>query len=147
MVKQEWILKRNCSISPRQLGFFFALLCLTSLLVAAFFALHGAWYVLWFAWIDLLAVGWAFLLFARHATDRERIVLADESLLVELIQVERVQQFSLNVHRLRVQLPAAGQELVCLESNGTCIEVGRFLTEWRRREFALELQHALASNG
>lgn len=147
MAKRDWVLKRNCSISPRQLAMAFAVLCMLSLTVAIFFTLHGAWYVLWFSVVELSAVGWAFFRVARHATDREHIALIDECLVVELIQMEQTRQFKLDKRRIRVELPVSRGALIGLEANGTRVEVGRFLTEWRRREFAQELRCALASGG
>lgn len=138
-----WNLKRNCSLSPRQLLSVYGLLCLTSLLVATFFTLRGAWYVMGFALLEMSAVGWAFLVFARHATDRETISLNDECLLIELVLREQVREFRLDARAIRVALPTSRTGLVCLEANGARVEVGRFLTEWRRREFARELRDAL----
>ena len=71
----DWVLKRNCSVTPAQLGWMYASLCAVSLGIAGMFWLHGARYILGFAWLELLAVGAAFLVYARHATDGERISL------------------------------------------------------------------------
>jgi uncharacterized membrane protein len=146
MSRQEWVLKRNCSISPRQLAGVYAVLCGMSLIVAVLFTLRGAWYVLGFAMLEMSVVGGAFLLYARHATDREHIALIDGCLLVELIQAGRVCRFRLIPHCTRVNLPVAQNRvigLVSLESNGVRVEVGRFLTEWERHRLVQELQHAL----
>ncbi|HYC41351.1 MAG TPA: DUF2244 domain-containing protein [Noviherbaspirillum sp.] len=145
MDSREWMLKRNCSMSPRQLGLAYLAVCTTSMLVAIFFAASGAWYVLGFALVEQFAVGIAFLLYARHATDREHIALEENCLLVEVIQVEHVRQFRLDPRLTRVEPPVSGSSgLVRLEANGTRVEIGRFLTEWKRRELARELQGALA---
>ena len=139
------MLKRNCSMAPRQLGLVYLAVCATSLLVAIFFAASGAWFILGFALLELFGVGIAFLLYARHATDREHIALEEDCLLVEVIQVETVRQFRLDPRWTRVEPPVSGSsELVRLEANGTRVEIGRFLTEWKRREFARELKSALA---
>ncbi|TFV90875.1 DUF2244 domain-containing protein [Oxalobacteraceae bacterium OM1] len=144
MVNREWLIKRNCSLTPRQLGLAYSVLCLMSLLVAVFFTLRGAWYVFAFTLLELSAVGVAFLLYARHATDRERIALSGDSLVVEVVQVEQIRQFRLDARFTRVQAPAVRGALVRLEANGTQVEVGRFLNEWKRRELAGELRRALA---
>ncbi len=123
------------------------MLCLSSLLVATLFTVHGAWYVLGFAILEMCAVGLAFLHYARHATDCEHIALIDDCLLVELIDAEQVRQFRLNPRWTRIDLPGAHRELIGLESNGRRVEVGRFLTEWKRHEFARELRCALVSGG
>ncbi|MGN6702679.1 MAG: DUF2244 domain-containing protein [Burkholderiaceae bacterium] len=111
---REWHFRRNCSMSPRQLGVFYMSLCGASLAVAGYFAARGAWFVLLFAFLELGAVGAAFLLYARHATDRERIALADDCLLVELVRCDSSVQFRLDPHRTRVSVPGARQELVGL---------------------------------
>lgn len=144
MAAHEWILKRNCSISPCQLLTVYLALCMTSLLVAMPFAVHGAWYILGFSVLEMLAVGTAFLMYARHANDREHIELIDDCLLVELIEVEQVRQFRLDPRHTRVEPPASERALIGLQSDGEKVEVGRFLTEWKRRELARELQSALA---
>jgi uncharacterized membrane protein len=143
MTGREWVLKRNCSITPRQLAMAYAALSSVSLAVAVLFTLHGAWYILGFAVLELAAVGLAFLQYGRHATDRERIVLSDDTLLIELIAAERASPYRLNLHAARVELPDAQRGLIVVEAAGTRVEIGRFLTSWRRREFAQELDGAL----
>lgn len=145
MARREWVIRRNCSISPRQLALAYLALCAMSLSVAVFFTLHGAWYVLVFAILEISAVGCAFVHFGRHVADRERILLLDNCLLVELVQVEDITQFRLDRHATHVEPPDTPSSLVGLEANGIKVEVGRFLTEWKRREFARELTSALAS--
>jgi hypothetical protein len=81
MNNREWVLKRNCSLSPRQLAFAYAALCLTSFLVAAMFAFRGMWYVLAFATLEMASTALAFIIYARHATDQEHIALTAGSLL------------------------------------------------------------------
>jgi hypothetical protein len=72
----QWFLRRNCSVSPRQLGWMYLSLCAVSLAIGAAFWFQGAKLVLPFAWIELVAVGIAFAAYARHATDGETIRLA-----------------------------------------------------------------------
>jgi len=115
------------------------------LLVASFFTLYGAWYVLVFAVLEIFALGCAFVVCGRHATDREHILLESNRLVVEVTEVGEVRQFTLDPRWTRVASPVQGRELIRLEERGIRIEVGRFLTEWKRREFARELQSALAS--
>lgn len=144
MATRQWILKRNCSMSPSQLARAYAALCCASLLVAAYFAAHGAWLVPIFSALELLAVAIAFVYFGRHATDREQVALSDSGLLVELVEAERVRQYRMDPQRTRVALPALRHGLIGLESNGARVEVGRFVSERKRREFARELHRELA---
>lgn len=143
MVTHEWILKRNCSISPRQLAIAYVGLCMVSLAIAMFFTFHGAWYVLSFSILEMFAVALAFLHFGRHATDRERIALVDGYLIVELIQAEKARQFRLDPQWTRVEPPASSSGLIALKARGVHVEVGRFLTELKRHEFARELSRSL----
>ena len=76
LTTREWILKKNCSISPSQLIKAYSALCVASLLVASYFTFHGAWVVMVFAVGEMLAVAFAFLYFGRHASDRDQIALS-----------------------------------------------------------------------
>ena len=143
MATRAWILKKNCSISPRQLAKAYLALCGASFMVASYFAWHGAWLIMVFAVLEMAAVAAAFLYFGRHATDRECIALNEAELVVELVQAEKISQFRLDPSRTRVALPAAGHGLIGLEGSAGRVEVGRFLTERKRREFARELNQEL----
>ena len=142
---REWISKRNCSISPRQLLIAYGALCGMSFTVACFFTWHGAWYVMCFALLEMAAVGTAFLLWARHATDRERVWLDREWLLIELVEAEHARQFRFDARSTRIEVPAAYHRLIALEERGTRIEIGRFLTAPKRQQFACELRNALVA--
>lgn len=148
METREWILKRNCSIAPRQLAWVFAILCTVSLTVALGFTLHGAWTILVFSVIELTAVGLAMLVYARHATDREVLVLADDGLVVETTQAGQASRIKLDLASLqgtRIVFPAGPQSLVALETRGKRVEVGRYIDAARRRQLALELERALVA--
>jgi uncharacterized membrane protein len=130
MPTRKWIAKKNCSISPKQL-------------LKAYLALCSAWVIMLFAVLEMLAVGCAFVYFGRHAGDKESVVLGDEGLVVELVEAERVHQFRLDPRRTRIEIPALRHRLIALEANGDRIEVGRFLTERKRYQFAQELRSGL----
>jgi hypothetical protein len=53
----RWFLRRNCSVTPVQLGWLYASLCAVSLGVATFFWFQGAVLVLPFAWLELARGG------------------------------------------------------------------------------------------
>lgn len=147
MAGRKWVLRRNCSISPRQLAWVYAALSGVSLIIALTFAVNGAWYILGFSILEVSAVGVAFYLYARHASDRDCIAIVDNCVVVELVRMERVKQFRLDPYWTRVRIPVARNELVGLDAKGIKVEVGRYLTEWKRREFARELQRELALAG
>ena len=139
----EWLLKRNCSITPQQLASVYASLCVVSCLIAGFFFWQGAPFVAAFAGLELLAVGAAMLVFARHAGDRETLTLLGRSLRVERCIGNRVELTEMAADWLTVE-PAAGQgSLVQLSGRGHRVQVGRFLRPELRGAFAHELRLTL----
>lgn len=139
----RWVLKRNCSISPRQLGAVYLSLCVLSALISAGFWMHGAPVVVMFAGVELLLVGLALLVYARHAGDREVLTLAGRSLAVEQQWGTRLERADFNADWLVIE-PAAGQgSLVELSERGRRLRVGRFLRPDARAAFAQELRRAL----
>lgn len=141
--RHDWLLKRNCSLTPRQLGIAYAVLCVLSFSVAAIFTVRGAWYVLVFSCLEMSAVALAFLYYARHATDHEHIALIDGTLLVEKIEAGQIHQTRLDPYWTRIALPADTCSLINLESKGVKIEVGRFVPAAKRRKVAQEIRMAL----
>ncbi len=136
-------MKRNCSVTPRQLGMVFLSLCGLSGAIAGFFYWQGAPYVAAFAGAELLAVGAALVLFARHAADREELTLVGRSLLVEQTLAGRTERAGWQADCLRVE-PQAGQgSLVQLSGSGHTLHVGRLLRPELRSAFAQELRQAL----
>jgi uncharacterized membrane protein len=62
---------RNCSISPAGFAGAIALLAAVTLAIGAGFALVGAWLVLPFAGLEVLALGAAFLYHARQVAKND----------------------------------------------------------------------------
>lgn len=144
MPQREWTLPRNCSLSPRQLGLAYGVLCCGSLAVAIGFLLHGVWVVLAFSLVEIGVVGGALLVYARHATDHEHIALSEGCLIVESVQADRHRLARLDPLWTRVVVREERRRAsVRLESRGTAIEIGRFVSDARRREVAQELRTAL----
>jgi uncharacterized membrane protein len=143
MQTSEWYLKRNCSLSPRQVGIAYVVQCALSFTVAMLCALHGAWQIFIFSILEMLAFGTAYLVYARHATDNEHIALTDGSLLVERILAGKREIIRLDPHRTQIAPPIRYQDLIRLESYGRHIEVGRFVTAAKRKQVARELQNQL----
>jgi len=143
----QWLLRRNCSLTPQQLGIAYLALCAVSSLVAGLFLWQGVPFVAAFAGLELMAVGVAMLLFARHAADREALTLVGGSLLIEQWVGPRVERTHLAADWLTVE-PAAGQgSLVQITGRGRTVRVGRHLRPELRAEFAEELRLALRQPG
>ena len=141
--KREWLLRRNCSLTPRQTLTAYLALSALSLGVALAFLLHGVWQVLIFTAIELAAVATAFIWYARHAADYEHIVLTAGCLLVERMSAGRASQTVLEPYFTRVAKPDSPRSLVRLEAKGVTLRVGRFAPDAQRRRLAEELQQAL----
>lgn len=142
-----WILKRNCSLTPRQSAAVYVLLCTGSFGIALLFLLQGVWVVLAFAFVEMAAVGWALLHYARHALDVERIALTEQALVVERIDAGRRSRFLLDPTRTRIAPPQPRvRKLIRLESPATCLEIGSYVSEPIRQQVAQELARAIRSH-
>ncbi|HEY3596509.1 MAG TPA: DUF2244 domain-containing protein [Paraburkholderia sp.] len=142
-VLKDWLMKRNCSVSPRQFVWFYVSLALFSLAIAFLLVLCGAWLVLPFTGVELLALGVAFAVYARHAVDYERIRLYPNRLVVEQVSAEQVTQFEFNPRWVRVEPGTAPRDRIKLVSRGESIVIGLHLAQYRRAEFANELRRWL----
>lgn len=138
-----WELRRNCSISPRQMLLAYLLLCAVALLVALGFWWQGVQLVMAFAGIELLAVGVGMLLMARHARDREIITLSGREMAVEQHVGPVVEHTRFRIEWVRVEPAAAEGSLVELSGEGRSVLVGRHVRPELRFELAQELRRAL----
>ena len=139
----QWSMRRNCSCTPRQMLIFFASTCVVSLGIGTLFWVQGATLVMPFAWLELLAVGAALLLFARHATDRESIHLQSGRLTVEHVSGSRVECVEFTPAWVRVEPQHGDRSLIELSGEGRRIVVGRFVRPEMRRQLAEELRWAV----
>ncbi|MDE2297639.1 MAG: DUF2244 domain-containing protein [Burkholderiales bacterium] len=139
----QWLLKRNCSATPRQILTLYASLCLVSIGIALAFWNLGATLVMPFAWLELLAVGGALLVYSRHAADSELIRLQPGRLTVERVFGRHVERAEFAPDWVRVEPEHGDRSLVELSGQGQRIAVGRFVRPELRRQLADELRWAL----
>lgn len=139
----DWLMKRNCSLSPRQVGWFYLSIVCISFAIALLIAWWGYWLVLPFAGLDLIGLGIALLVYARHAVDYERVSLVGGKLVVETASAGKVSRQEFNPHWVRVESGESSRALVTLRSGGRAVRVGKFLVPSARRKFAQELATAL----
>ena len=139
----QWFLRRNCSVSPAQLGGLYLSLCVVSLGIGAVFWAQGAVLVMPFVWLELVAVGVAFWVFARHASDGERISLEGSRLVVELESGGRLQRAEFNRDWVRVEPKNGGRSLIQVSAQGRSVEVGRYVLPELRSALAREIRMAL----
>ncbi|UGQ46626.1 DUF2244 domain-containing protein [Massilia endophytica] len=142
--RREWLLKRNCSLTPRQTIAAWSILMGLSAGTGIFFALHGAWLVLAYSALEMAAVSVAFLVYCRHAADHEHIVLEDGSLLIEKAVGGKVLATRLDLYWMRIEAPG---ELITLEARGVKVDVGGYLPEASRRRFARQLREEVSARG
>ncbi len=139
----DWSLQRNCSISPASLAAVFALLAALSSAVAVFFWTQGAVLVLPFAVVEVLALGLAFVWYARHATDGERLWLDGRSLVLEVERAGRIARERLDTTWLVVQPPGVADASLRLRLGDRCWRLGQHAAAGRRARVADELKRAL----
>jgi len=118
----SWRLRRNCSVTPAQLLVVYLMLCGVSLAIGVFFWMQGATFVLGFAGLELLAVGAAFLVYARHATDGEWISLQGASLVVERETAGRRERAEFERQWVRVEPKAGEHSLIELSGRGRKVD-------------------------
>jgi uncharacterized membrane protein len=140
---RDWMMKRNCSVSPRQFVGFYVSLALVSMAIATSLFLNGAWLVLPFTGIELTVVGVAFVIYARHAVDFERIRLYQNRLLIEQMNAAELTQFEFNPRWVRVETGATPREPLTIVSRGQSVRIGQHLAQHRRKQFAAELQASI----
>jgi uncharacterized membrane protein len=139
----QWLLKRNCSATPRQVMGFYASLCLVSAVIGAFFWAQGALLVVPFASLEIIAVGLALLVYSRHASDSERIRLQPGRLTVECTVGRHVERAEFAPAWVRVEPEHGDRSLIELSGQGQRIAVGRFVRPELRRQLAEELRWTL----
>ena len=139
----SWRLRRNCSVTPAQLLWVYLMLCGVSLTIGLFFWFQGAPFVIGFTGLELLVVGWAFVVYARHATDGEWISLQGASLVVERETAGRRERAEFERQWVRVEPKAGEHSLIELSGRGRKMEVGRFGRPELRQALAGEIRQAL----
>jgi uncharacterized membrane protein len=139
----HWLLKRNCSTTPRQVLSAYILLSVLSLGIASLFWLQGATLVIPFAGAELLALGLAMLVYARHAADGEDIRLGRAALTVVRTCGTRTECVEFQPMWVRVEPEHGDRSMVELSGQGRRVAVGRFVRPELRSQLAEELRWAL----
>lgn len=142
----QWLLKRNCSVTPTQLLGLFASLSVVSLGIATFFWIQGATLVMPFAWAELIAVGIAFTVYARHARDGEKISLQGGQLVIEQETAGRLQRAEFNREWVRVEPKHGDGSLIEVSGQGRSVRVGRHVRPELRPALAREIRFALRAS-
>ena len=145
-MSMQWLFKKNCSFTPEQVGIFYLAQSILSLIVASFFLYQGVWLILPFTLLELAVLAIALLIYARHATDYEKIDIRQGELLVETSNAGKVMQFVFNPSWVRVDSVLNSQKLISINYQGQVLEVGRFIHVSLRKNFLVEFAQALRKN-
>lgn len=123
------IARPNRSLSSMGMVKVIAIIATFSLIVAIGFGLAGAWLVLPFAGLELLALAYAFYYINCHAGDYESITIDGDQLAVEKRHYKNTSQVVFNRYWARVLLRdlPSGEQSLLLRSHGKEVEFGRHL--------------------
>jgi uncharacterized membrane protein len=137
--------KRNCSLSPRTLLMLLAATAAVAFAIGIGFALVGAWMVLPFAGLEVLAVAAAFYANGRHAGDFERITLRRGVLRIEVREGEAVREHDFNPTWARLLVrESGGAARAFIRGQGRELEIARHLTPPARGQLVRALDQRLA---
>ncbi|MFI5444501.1 DUF2244 domain-containing protein [Polaromonas sp. UC242_47] len=139
----QWLLKRHRSVTPAQLGWVYVSLCVVSLGMAGFFWSRGATLVFPLAWVEIVAVGVALVVYVRHAGDGERIVLQGRQLVVELESAGRTRRAEFKREWVRIEPKDGDGSLIEVSGQGRTVRVGRHVPPELRPALAREIRFAL----
>lgn len=132
------------SLDLRLLVFVFGSLAVFSAVIAAGFAMAGAWLIIPFAGVEIAALGTAACVILRRAGDFERLAFSGDRILIEVRERGLARQFEFHRGWARLVTGEAGS--VALRSHGRTVEIGRYCCAEDRRALALELRGRLGSN-
>ncbi len=139
----EVIARPNCSLTAECKLIVVAVIALVSLIIAFFFAFMGAWFVLPFAGLEMIAVAYAFYYLHCHSCDYERIVIVDDHLSIETRSYKTFNQTSFNRYWVQVLLKPSpnGDQQLYLGSHGKEVMFGHcFMTNKERIALAYQLK-------
>ncbi len=139
----EIIARPNSSLTAKGRVYAVMIMAAISLVVALGFSLIGAWFVLPFAGLELVGVGYAFYYIHCHSQDYESIVILGDQISVEKKSYKAVSRMVFNRYWAKVLLRNApsGDQMLSLRSHGKEIEFGRcYMTNDQRLELAKQLK-------
>jgi uncharacterized membrane protein len=135
---KRWQMQRNCALMPKQLlKFYIALVCL-SLIVAIGFLIAGVWVIPIFTALELSAVTIGFLIYCRHALDRESIEIEGKHLLVKKFIGYKEIVYEFNAQWAKIEPPIEGSKTFHISQSSLRVELGQFIR--REQQIALIAQ-------
>lgn len=146
---EHFVIRPNRSLSWRGAQIFFSAAAIVTLTVAIMFAMKGAWLILPFAGLEILALGACLYICARKNTECEVIHISDEFVRVERGRRYANQCVEFRRHWLQVNLTRNKlswyPSRLTIGSMGREIEIGASLLDEERATLAQALQYKLAN--
>lgn len=141
-----WLLKRHGSLTSLQL-----VGCYLSVCAAALMGMFlGGWQAgapeSLCVWLALLALGVAFVRYARHASDAEKILLQGGQLVIELESAGRTERAEFKRESVRVEPRHGDGSLIEVSGQGRTVQVGRHVRPELRPMLAREIRWALRAS-
>lgn len=139
---KRWQMQRNCALTPKQLLQFYIALVTLSVIVASGFLLAGVWVILIFTVIEISAVTLGFLIYCRHALDRETIEIDGKRLTVKKFIGYKESVYEFNTQWAKIEAPTEGSKTFHISQSNLRVELGQFL----RQEQQLSLISAVRAH-
>jgi len=136
------VARRNNSLTSAGRYHVFVFVFAVSVGIAVAFATLGAWPILPFAGLEMLALFLAFREIGRHAHDYERIAIADDRVRVEWCEIGQRRNRELSRYWAQVMASRDGRRLA-LRSHGRELAIGRHRSDEQRLELANDLAREL----
>lgn len=137
--------RRHNSLDSVTCWIVFGSLACVSLLIAAVFAMLGAWLILPFAGLEVAALAMVLRWLRAHADDYESVSVRGDRVVLDVRENNRTRHFEFN--RLWATLVVEQQPQstkLALRWHGREFEVGRYLDDGGRQALARELKYRLA---
>ncbi len=143
---REIMITRNSSLSISQIKLIVGFFAIVLGVIGAFFYSQGAWLVLPFAGLELLAVSAAFYCCIRHKNDFEMVKIDKNRIQVKRQVASREQVYEFQTHWTKVFLEITKgwyPSRLWVASKGQHVEVGQWLTDPERKQLATRLKHLI----
>ena len=140
---RTWLMKRNCSLTPKQVGLFYLSIVSFSLLVAGYFWLIGAWMILVFTSLALLALTIALYVYTRHALDYEKITIDGKQLIFERSWGGKIAVEEFNTVWTKLHRSETGKRNLVLKSSAKEVPIGFFVRSHEQEQFEKDLARYL----
>jgi uncharacterized membrane protein len=145
------IARHNNSLTPNAAVKLLAALAIIVLIVGVGFAHMGAWLVLPFAGLEILAFAYAFFYIYLHSADFESITIENDSVVIEKRNYKEVTTTVFQKHWAQINLREVasvggviGKSGLFIRSHGKEVEFGRnFMNDEQRVKLARELKQKL----